>query len=395
MTTKPLIIRRSTVPPTRRGNVPRPRAQLARSLLSLLILTIIVLPGFAFGALCPPGNLDCPAPPPVLIVSDCSTPPGLTTPPEAPSVLHALPDPIVPAAAGGQLLPGTSRVSATGEYEYRIPIDVPAGRAGMQPSLALAYGSRGRNGHLGVGWRLEGLSEINRCARTFATEGYADGVHFDKSDSFCLDGHKLIAVSGSYGEEGTEYRTEEDTFARVRSHVTSGIGVTSFSVETRDGRVRTYAPPLPGPHVTTSAVAAWPIQEEHDRSGNSILYSYFGTASLEYSTSTVEYYPSRIDYNTVTVNDVAKSGPRNVQFVYEDRLDKATVYVSNAQVHTSQRLKSILLSAPNPVTSELVWRYDLTYDPGAGSGTGASRLVRVRRCGVQHDGTTGGCFNTK
>ncbi|MEO5727507.1 MAG: SpvB/TcaC N-terminal domain-containing protein, partial [Byssovorax sp.] len=97
-------------------------------------------------------------------------------------------------------------VSATGEYQYRIPIDVPQGRAGVQPSLALVYGSRGGNGHLGVGWQLQGLSEINRCAKTFATEGYADGVNFDADDVFCLDGHKLIAVSGSYGADGTEYR---------------------------------------------------------------------------------------------------------------------------------------------------------------------------------------------
>ena len=102
----------------------------------------------------------------------------------------------MPATDGG-LLPGMGSVSATGEYQYRIPIDVPQGRAGVQPSLALVYGSRGGNGHLGVGWQLQGLSEINRCAKTFATEGYADGVNLDDDDVFCLDGRKLIAVSGS------------------------------------------------------------------------------------------------------------------------------------------------------------------------------------------------------
>ena len=187
----------------------RPRAHLARFLLSLFVVAIVVLPGCGPSNTPPPPAGPC-APGTVcsaLVVPDCTTPPGLTTPPAAPRPLQALPDSIVPAADGG-LLPGRGSVSATGEYQYRIPIDVPAGRAGVQPSLALAYSSRGGNGHLGVGWQLEGLSEVNRCAKTFATEGYADGVNFDGDDVFCLDGHKLIAVSGSYGADGTEYRTE-------------------------------------------------------------------------------------------------------------------------------------------------------------------------------------------
>ena len=377
---------------TREPRTRRPRALLARSLFPFLVLTTILLPGFASGSPCSPGDLECSDPPPELVVPDCYAPPGHATPPAALAPLVALPDSIVPATVG-QVLPGAGSVSATGEYEYRIPIEVPAGRAGMQPSLALAYGSRGRNGDIGVGWQLEGLSEINRCAKTFATEGYADGVQLDKGDSFCLDGHKLIAITGDYGEEGTEYRTEDDTFARIKSHVTGNIGVTSFSVEMRDGRLRTYAPPPAAPDVTTYAVAAWPIQEEHDRSGNSILYTYTGTASADTMYGDVEYYPSRIDYNTITVNGVAQRGPRNVQFEYERRPDPISRYVNRWRVNVAQRLSSILLSAPNPVTTELVWRYDLTYEPGAGSG--ASRLTKVQRCGVKHDGRPGGCFDAK
>jgi hypothetical protein len=157
-----------------RGDQPkrRPCAYLAHLLFPLLVLGIIVLPGCGPqtspplpAVPCAPGAV-CPA----LVVPDCATPSGLTTPPVAPRLLQALPDSIVPAADGG-FLPGMGSVSATGEYQYRIPIDVPQGRAGMQPSLALVYGSRTGNGHLGVGWQLQGLSEVNRCAKTFATEG--------------------------------------------------------------------------------------------------------------------------------------------------------------------------------------------------------------------------------
>ncbi|MEO7595032.1 MAG: SpvB/TcaC N-terminal domain-containing protein, partial [Byssovorax sp.] len=249
----------------------RPRPYLARLLFPLLVLAIVLLPScgpksppLPTGVPCAPGAV-CPA----LVVPDCSTVPGLTTPPAAPRPLQALPDSIVPATGGG-LLPGMGSVSATGEYQNRIPIDVPQGRAGMQPSLALVYGSRGGNGHLGVGWQLQGLSEINRCAKTFATEGYADGVNFDADDVFCLDGHKLIAVSGSYGADGTDYRTEEDTFARITLHRSPQNQIASFEVRAKDGRIRTYAPPEPIASYVTSggmprAAISWPLQKEQDR----------------------------------------------------------------------------------------------------------------------------------
>ena len=384
MVFQPSVARRLAVRSSRGRKTSRLRAQLERALLPLLILGIIVLPGLAAGAPCVPGTEGCPAPPPVLVVPDCYTPPGLTTPPSALVPLSALPGAVVPADDAGQLLPGAGSVSSTGEFQYRIPIDVPAGRAGMQPSLALVYGSRGRNGHVGVGWQLEGISEINRCAKTFATERRADGVHFDKADSFCLDGNKLIAISGDYGGEGTEYRTENDTFARIKSHTTSELGVTSFSVETRDGRLRTYAP------VTAkSSSFAWPIQEEHDRSGNSILYAYSDVSSA----GVFEYYPSRIDYNAVTVNKVAQQGPRSVEFEYKSRLDTTETYVGPVLVGTTQRLAGIVLKAPNPVTTEVVWRYDLSYAQGAG--TGASLVTGVERCSVQSGGALGGCLKAK
>jgi hypothetical protein len=380
----------------------RPPALLARILLPLLVLAIVLLPGCGPGSTPPPPAGSC-APGTVcsaLVVPDCTTPPGLTTPPAAPRPLQALPDSLVPASDGG-LLPGSGSVSATGEYQYRIPIDVPTGRVGVQPSLALAYSSRGGNGHLGVGWQLEGLSEINRCARTFATEGHADGVNFDGDDVFCLDGRKLIAVSGSYGADGTEYRTEEDTFARITLHRSAQSRIDRFVVRTREGRIRTYAPPEPFASYDTELgksreVISWPIHEEHDRSGNSIVYSYERQGALAayplQDGEFIEYYPSRIDY-TRNVEDAEGAGPRSVRFAYEKRDDTSVAYLHGVPFKTTLRLESILLDAPNPSTPELVWRYDLSYEPSPGSGR--SRLTAVQRCGVQHDGSNGGCLDAR
>ena len=89
-----------------------------------------------------------------------------------------------------------------GAAVYTIPIEVPPGVAGMQPDLAITYNSNGGNGLLGVGFSLSGLSVITRCGQTIAQDGREGGVYYDARDRFCLDGQRLIAVSGSDGGDG-------------------------------------------------------------------------------------------------------------------------------------------------------------------------------------------------
>lgn len=61
---------------------------------------------------------------------------------------------------------GALSVDETGSAGYTIPIAVPPGIAGMQPSVALVYQSHGGNGTAGVGWGLSDASSIHRCGQT-------------------------------------------------------------------------------------------------------------------------------------------------------------------------------------------------------------------------------------
>jgi len=86
------------------------------------------------------------------------------------SILFSSPVIAVEETSGDIIGPDTSQPTPesflfTGAANYRIPIEVPAGRLGMTPSLELIYNSYQKNGWLGVGWTLDmGSIQVPRMA---------------------------------------------------------------------------------------------------------------------------------------------------------------------------------------------------------------------------------------
>src|SRR5262245_44012613 len=195
-------------------------------------------------------------------------------------------------AAQGMALPGSFQVSPTGAAAYTVPIAVPPGTAGMAPSLSISYNSQARNGLIGVGWHLEGLPSIGRCARTIAQDGVRGSVNYDANDRFCLDGQRLVAISGAYGADGTEYRTEIETFSKVVSHGTAGTGPAWFEVWTKSGQRMEFGNTTDSRALAQGKTTArdWVVSKVSDTTGN-----YF-TATYVNDTTNGQVYPSRIDY---------------------------------------------------------------------------------------------------
>ncbi len=132
-------------------------------------------------------------------------------------------------------LSGKYYVGSNGESSYSMQIAVPPGGGGLAPNLALSYSSQQGDGYMGLGWALTGLPSITRCAPTLAQDGVVGTITYTMTDKFCLDGQRLMAISGTYGADGTEYHTERDSYSRIISHGTTGNGPTWFEVHTKDG----------------------------------------------------------------------------------------------------------------------------------------------------------------
>ena len=127
-------------------------------------------------------------------------------------------------------LPGKFEVTPAGAASYAIAIDTPPGTAGMAPKISISYNSQAKNGLLGVGFSLTGLSAITRIPQNIAQNGKIHGVNFTNEDRFALNGQQLVAIKGEYGANGTEYRTYNDTYTKIVSYGNEGNGPEYFKV---------------------------------------------------------------------------------------------------------------------------------------------------------------------
>ena len=263
---------------------------------------------------------------------------------------------------------GALSIDASGAASFSIPIAVPPGVAGMQPDLSLNYSSHGDNDILGVGWFLSGISIIHRCPKTLVQDDVVGGVNLDAEDRFCLDGQRLVAISGAYGANGTEYRTEIDSLSRITSYGTAGTGPESFLVETKAGQVMEYGATadsrVEADGITT--VRFWALNRVSDTVGNYM--------DLDYDEDTVNqtFKIDRIDY---AGNTTAGTTPQSrVQFVYEDRPDKTSFFQAGSRLATNERLSAI----ETYDGATLVRQYLVSYD--VSGPTKRSRVVSITEC---------------
>src|SRR5919109_1652675 len=123
----------------------------------------------------------------------------------------------------------------SGRFGYTVPIVVPPGRNGSEPSLALRYSSAAENGWCGLGWELE-IGYIQRETRNgvpvkWSTSGTPLNEYDDsKRFVFSLNGasSRLMNISGN------EFRAEIDS-AFLRFNYQTNSGGNSWMVTDKGG----------------------------------------------------------------------------------------------------------------------------------------------------------------
>ena len=329
-------------------------------------------------------------------------------------------------------------ITSSGTPTYSASISVPPGIAGLAPSLVVTHVGAGVNGPLGYGWSLQGTSMITRCQGSIATSGRAIAVAFSTLDRLCLDGQRLIqtnasgtpvastpAINGTLAdaagraEDGsaTEYRTENDSFARIRAYGMANGAVANgpryFKVWTKSGQVMEFGSgPSDGAGNSQALLtayglniaAAWGVSRISDTLGNFIDFKYnkrnvtWGSVRTYASGATgQEWNLAEIQYT-----GFGSQAPANkIVFEYTDRpdtpgaaQDRSEAYHANAKTVSVRRLKAIRsyvnwpgpalgtdvngvpLAAPTTAVKVKVTKFN--YNNGAS--TGRSRLTSIQDC---------------
>lgn len=268
-----------------------------------------------------------------------------------------------------------SGVDPAGAATWSVPISVTAGRGGLRPAISLRYNSHDGDGLAGTGLALAGLSKISRCAQSIAVDGRMQGVRFSNGDRYCLDGQPLVLLSGIYGADGAEYRTEINNLQRVVSRGQQGTGPAWFEVQHPDGLTWRYGSTADSRIEAVgvgSEVREWAINQLSDKFGNQMLFSY-----NEDQTSG-EAVPTGIRWTA----DSNGAGARfRLVFVYESRqaMQQRAGYIWGSRWQRSVRLQAIRYEFDAGAGFALVHSWSLGY--AAANGGQPGQLTSLRQCG--------------
>jgi len=227
---------------------------------------------------------------------------------------------------------GELSVSLNGNANYTIPIAVPKGINGVEPTISLSYNSQnGLSGNAARGWDVSGISSITRIPATKFHDGVIDPVDFNALDRFALDGQRLIVKTGTagiYGADKTIYETEYFSNVKVTSYGVSPFGSkygpAYFLVEYPDGSKAYY-----GNSVNSRSIMEWSILYFENAQGVRINYNYLLLNNTLYIDS--------IKYGALGSN----VSPNEVRFIYEDRVFPENGYAGGQNVIRAKRLKEI------------------------------------------------------
>jgi RHS repeat-associated protein len=258
-------------------------------------------------------------------------------------------------------------VDPNGAYNQNIPIEVPAGRAGLKPELGLSYSSSGGNGALGMGWGIS-FPVISRV-------GNGGGLHYNGTDSYSAMGARLSFVNDA---NGGHYETQNQDWSRYYPVGQCGDAPCTWIVKTNDNKTLYFGNGdsfLPAYDMDGSLknghARAWALSRITDQWGNSIFYKYQQSGG--------QIYLSQVTYNLGATLPTFYA----INLQYESRPDVETTYYGGRST-TSLRLTTVTVSRGEPsyfpsfsIQNNLIRSYNLTYALSPASGRSLIKKLTV------------------
>ncbi|MCX2739501.1 SpvB/TcaC N-terminal domain-containing protein [Pontibacter anaerobius] len=260
----------------------------------------------------------------------------------------------------------------TGSASMGYPINLPAGRGGMQPQLAISYNSGGGDSWLGLGWNLSTPSitidtrwGVPRYDATKETETYSMN-----GEQLSPTAHRSEPQARS--SEKQFYPRVEGAFSRIIRH---GGSPKTYWWEVTDKSGVTYSyGGSSGSGVNSKAILAdeagniahWALVEVRDLSGNFMRYHYDKVTDTGVQDGTVPGYQLYVDKITYTGHG-STEGSYAVLFTRDRDLGEAKrkdINI-NARYGFKQVTADLLRKVEVRYAGKPVRSYELKYVAGA------------------------------
>ncbi len=259
-----------------------------------------------------------------------------------------------PQATGFAANLGATKVNVepfTGSASTAVPIEVPPGRAGIQPNLMLTYNSSGGYGMFGVGWNMD-IGAIERSTKKGVPK-------YDNSDQYVLmmGGSQELVFDPATNRYYSEVEGAFNKIERVGDNwvITDKKGTKYHFGQTHASRVSDPA--------NSNRIFRWALDKVEDLQGNYM--------TITYAKDNGQIYPERIDYTGNTTAGLPTYA--RVEFVRSQRLNAAiTSYRSGFKVRTEWRIEQINVYADGKKQGEYAISYGL-------SGATNRNLIRAVR----------------
>ena len=202
-----------------------------------------------------------------------------------------------------------------GTVNLSYPLNIPAGRRGMQPNLNITYNSAGGSGWLGLGWNLN-VSEITVETR-WGVPLYDEN---QESETYLLDGETLVTFDGDdFQYNATKVILNEPTY---RSWRQENRGATDFRTRV-EGQFRKIVR-----HGDSPQNYWW---EVIDRSGTRYLYGCEDGDNIDTNSVFRSYVNNNNSYseNINLRKNIAKWKLRKVIDIYGNTIDYHYKLITN------------------------------------------------------------------